>query len=106
MKHQNERGGKVVLEAIPQPLKNEWGTGLEAFYAALELEKEVNAALIVLHTECDKHNDYHSSDFIDGKFLGEQVEAIKELTSHICNLNRVGKTGHGEYHFERESLED
>ena len=105
MKHQNERGGNILLEAIPQPLKNEWGTGLDALYSALELEREVNTALIALHAECDKFNDYHTSDFIEGKFLGEQVEAMKELTGHICNLNRVGKVGHGEYHFERESLE-
>ena len=104
MKHQTERGGKVVLKDIPKPEKDEWGTGLDALHAALQLERDVNQALLDLHAVADKHSDYHTSDFLEGNFLHEQVDAVKELTSHICNLNRVGKTGHGEYHFERESI--
>ena len=51
-----------------------------------------------------KHNDVHTCDFIEGNFLSEQVEGMKELAGHITNLKRVG-TGHGEYHFDRESLD-
>ncbi len=105
MKHQNDRGGKIILSSVPKPSNDEWGTGLDAMHSALALEREVNDALIKLHAVSDGHNDYQTSDFIEGNFLHEQVEAIKELTGHICNLNRVGKTGHGEYHFERESLD-
>ena len=43
------------------------------------------------------------SDFIEGNYLHEQVEAIKELGGYITNLKRVGP-GHGEYHFDRETL--
>ena len=105
MKHQNNRGGKVVLKPIEKPSKDEWGNGLDAMQSALELERKVNKALLDLHAISDKHNDYQTSHFIKGNFLHEQVDAIKELTGHICNLHRVGKTGHGEYHFERESLD-
>ncbi len=105
MQHQNNRGGKVILAPVPKPAKDEWGTGLDGITAALTLEREVNQALLDLHAVADKHNDYQTSDYIEGNFLHEQVDAIKELTGHICNLNRVGKTGHGEYHFERESLD-
>ena len=45
------------------------------------------------------------SDFIDGNFLHEQVDAIKELGDYITQLERVGQ-GHGEYHFDRELGED
>ena len=45
------------------------------------------------------------SDFIEGNFLHEQVEAIKELGGYITNLKRVGP-GHGEYHFDHETLGD
>ena len=95
----------MVLAPVPKPAKDEWGTGLDGITSALELEREVNQALLDLHAVADKYSDFQTSDFIEGNFLHEQVDAIKELTGHICNLNRVGKTGHGEYHFERESLD-
>lgn len=44
-------------------------------------------------------------DFIEGNYLHEQVEAIKEIAGHCTNLRRVGP-GHGEYHFDRETLDD
>jgi ferritin heavy chain len=40
--YQNKRGGRVVLNPIDKPAKDEWGTGLDALMAALELEKTVN----------------------------------------------------------------
>jgi ferritin heavy chain len=43
------------------------------------------------------------ADFLEGNYLVEQVEAIKELGDHITNLKRVG-SGHGEYHFDRSTL--
>lgn len=104
MKFQNQRGGKIVLSDLKRPEKDEWGTGMDAMYSALALERKVNDALLKLHAVADKANDYQMSDFIEGNFLHEQVEAIKELTGHITNLKRVGVTGHGEYHFDHESL--
>ncbi len=41
------------------------------------------------------------SDYLEGEFLKEQVEAIKELGGYITQLNRCG-AGHGEYHFDKE----
>lgn len=43
------------------------------------------------------------ADFIEGKFLHEQVDAIKMLAGYVTNLKRVG-SGHGEYHFDKETL--
>ena len=45
------------------------------------------------------------SDFLEGEFLQEQVDAIKELGEYITQLKRVGP-GHGEYHFDKELGED
>ena len=42
MGYQNKRGGKIVLQDVAKPNKNEWGSALEAVEAALELEKTVN----------------------------------------------------------------
>lgn len=104
MKQQNMRGGRIVLQNIQKPEKDEWGSGLDAMQAALNLEKNVNQALLDLHTLSDSHNDFQFSDWLEGNFLQEQVEAIKELSDHITQLKRVG-TGLGEYMYDKESLE-
>ena len=44
-------------------------------------------------------------DFIEKNFLTEQVSAIKKLGDYVTNLKRVGP-GHGEYHFDKETLEE
>ena len=106
MRHQNKRGGKIALKAIEKPEKDEWGRGIDGMMAALQLEREVNQALLDLHEKCDKSNDYEMADFIEANFLHVQVESIKELTGHITNLKRVGEEGHGEYHFDRATLND
>lgn len=103
MKLQNTRGGRIVLQDIKKPERDEWGSGLEAMQAALALEKSVNQSLLDLHAIADKHKDYQLADFIEGHYLQEQVKAIKELSDHITNLKRVG-TGLGEYMFDKETL--
>ena len=45
------------------------------------------------------------ADFIEGNYLHEQVEAIKELGDYITNLKRVGP-GLGEYQFDKETMGD
>ena len=104
MKFQTERGGLLKLTDIKCPERQDWGNGIDGMCAALELERHVNKSLLELHAIADKHHDYQMADFIEGNYLHEQVEAIKELSGHITNLKRVGEKGHGEYHFERASL--
>ena len=58
MKYQTERGGRIVLQDIKRPDKNEWGTGLDAMETALALEKTVNQALLDLKTTSDEHGDH------------------------------------------------
>ncbi|XP_050390095.1 soma ferritin-like [Patella vulgata] len=103
MKYQNRRGGRVVLQDIKKPDRDEWGTGLEALQVALQLEKNVNQSLLDLHAVADKHNDPQMQDFLTGEYLKEQVDTIKEMSDYITQLKRVG-TGLGEYIFDRESL--
>lgn len=42
LEYQNKRGGRVVLNSIDAPEKQEWGSACEAMNFALELEKRVN----------------------------------------------------------------
>ena len=103
MKFQNQRGGRIVLQAIQKPERDEWGSGLEAMQVAHSLEKNVNQALLDLHKISDANGDAQMSDFLEANYLTEQVEAIKELSDYITNLKRVG-TGLGEYIFDKETL--
>merc|ERR1711915_610144 len=77
--YQNMRGGRVVFREIIKPSSDEWGSTLEAVEATLELEKTVNESLLVMHKTADAKNDAQFTDFIEGRFLNEQVEAIKEI---------------------------
>jgi len=103
MKYQNKRGGRVVLQDIKKPDRDEWGTGLEAMQVALQLEKSVNQSLLDLHKVCSGHEDAQMADFLESEFLEEQVKAIKEIGNHITQLKRVGP-GLGEYTYDHESL--
>ncbi|KAK6022017.1 ferritin-like protein [Ostertagia ostertagi] len=112
MKMQNLRGGRVVLQAINKPEKDEWGSALEAFqarissksknrWAALALEKFNNQALLDLHTVATESNDPQFTDFLESEMLEEQTESISEMGKMVTNLKRVG-SGLGEYMFDKE----
>ena len=101
MKYQNQRGGRMVLQDLKRPEKDEWGSGLDAIQAALALEKTVNQSLLDLHKIAEKHDDPQMQDFLEQNYLHEQVEAIKELGGYVTNLKKVGP-GHGEWHFDKE----
>jgi len=105
MTYQNKRGGRIVLQDVKQPERNEWGTGLEAMQVALQLEKSVNQSLLDLHKLCSSHDDPQMADFLESEYLEEQVKSIKEIGDHITQLKRVGP-GLGEYTYDHESLGD
>ncbi|XP_035685992.1 soma ferritin-like [Branchiostoma floridae] len=105
MKYQNMRGGRVVLQHVQKPDRDDWGTGLDAMQAALALEKSVNQSLLDLHKIADTVGDPQMMDFLEGEYLKEQVESIKQIADHVTNLKRVG-SGLGEYIFDQETLGD
>ena len=102
MKYLNKRGGKIVLKDVKKPEKDEWGNGLEALEAALELEKKVNQSLLNIHALATKNNDPHLTDFLEGEYLDMQVEAIKEYSEKITKLKRAGPDGLGLYLFDKD----
>lgn len=101
MKYLNKRGGKVVLQDVKRPEQDEWGTGLDGLQTALALELKVNQSLLNLHATGSTHNDAHLTDFIEEKFLDEQVEAIKSYGDMITKMKRAGP-GLGEYLFDKD----
>ncbi|KAM4014920.1 ferritin heavy chain B-like [Anomaloglossus baeobatrachus] len=106
LKYQNKRGGRVVLQDIKKPDRDEWANTLEAMQAALALEKTVNQALLDLHKLATDKVDPQLCDFLESEYLEEQVKAIKQLGDYITNLKRLGvpQNGMGEYLFDKHTL--
>ena len=45
VQYQNQRGGRIVLQAVAAPAHQEWGSALDGLQAALDLEKQVNQVM-------------------------------------------------------------
>jgi len=88
--YQNLRGGRVVFREISKPTSDEWGTAIEAIEASLQLERTVNESLLTMHKAADEFHDAQLTDFLEGEFLKEQVEAIKEIGDLITKMKRAG----------------
>ncbi|KAJ1142653.1 hypothetical protein NDU88_008966 [Pleurodeles waltl] len=69
MKYQNKRSGRVVLQDVKKPDRDEWSNTLEAMQAALQLEKTVNQALLDLHKLATDQVDPHLCDFLESEYL-------------------------------------
>ncbi|KAK7077627.1 fts3-like protein [Halocaridina rubra] len=101
MKFQNNRGGRIVLQAIAAPSSSEWGSALDGLQAALDLEKQVNTSLLDLSKSAERLGDPHLVNFLD-KYLEEQVESIMKFGKMITQLKRAGPQSLGEYLFDKE----
>ncbi|XP_036126874.1 ferritin heavy chain-like [Molossus molossus] len=108
MKLQNQRGGRIFLQDIKKPDRDDWENGLNAMECALHLEKNVNQSLLDLHKLATDKNDPHLCDFLETHYLNEQVKSIKELGDHVTNLRRLGapEAGMAEYLFDKHTLGD
>lgn len=103
IEYQNKRGGTVSLVDIPAPSLETVPTGsndlLVNFSKAVEMEQTVYQHLLKVHKTGEEHNDPQFTDFIEGEFLEEQIDAINELTKHVSQLKRIGNDGHGLWNF-------
>nr|XP_048294632.1 ferritin heavy chain-like [Myodes glareolus] len=107
MKLQKERGGRIFLQDIKKPDRDDWENGLNAMECALHLENSGNQSLLELHKLATDKNDLHLCDFIETRYLKEQVKSIKELGDHVTKLRKMGapKAGMAEYLFDKPTLE-
>jgi len=103
MDYQNKRGGRIKLNSIRKPCKDEWGSGLAAMEEALTLEKDIYDALMGLHQHASDLNDAQMTDFVESNFLNEQIDSIQQLAKYVNTLKRLGE-GIGEYLFDKHNL--
>jgi len=107
MEYQNLRGGKVKLQSIIMPDMDlghtEQGDALYAMELALSLERLNNEKLLALHKVAEECDDPQMTDYVEGTFLADQVDAIKQVSEYVSQLRRVGP-GHGTYQWDRDLL--
>merc|ERR1712080_810216 len=101
--YQVMRGGRVLFREIAKPSTDEWGTAMDAIQASLELERTVNQALLDMHKSAGDNNDAQMTDFLEGTFPNEQVEAIKEIADLVTKMKRAGD-GLGLHIIDKELL--
>ena len=107
IEYQNKRGGHVELHDVQKPsldflLSNSIDSDvLLSFEKAIEMEQLVYKSLLNVHKVGEECNDPQFTDFVEGTFLNEQIEAINELTKHASQLKRIGNNGHGVWNFDQ-----
>ena len=95
-----DRGGRVVLQAMAQPVV-EFGSPLEVFERALEHERKVTAMINDLYGLAVRENDYASQTFLQW-FVTEQVEEEKNAGDVVETLKMIGDKSEALFLLDRE----
>lgn len=90
--HVNDRGGRVVLEAIEKP-PTEFGSPREVFEAVLKHERKVTASIHKLYELAGKENDLAAQVHLQW-FINEQVEEEKNAIDILAQLTAVEEHKH------------
>jgi ferritin len=87
----NDRGARVVLQAIDQP-PVEWESPLAVFEQTLEHEQKVTGLINQLYELALEENDYPTQVMLQW-FIDEQVEEEKNATGIVETLRLAGDKG-------------
>ena len=105
IQYQQKRGGKIILSSI-NSYNYSFDTSnnrlLDSFKLICNLEEDIYKKLLDLHKISEENNDPQFSDFIEGEFLNEQVDAIFEIKKYISQISLIGNNGLGLWQFNHE----
>lgn len=96
----NDRGGRVILQAIAQP-QVEFQSPTDVFEQTLGHEQKVTASINDLYKIATEEADYASQAFLQW-FVTEQVEEEKNATGVLETLKLVGDEGQALVMLDRE----
>lgn len=85
--HMVDRGGRVTLQAIPQP-PAEYKSALDVFEKVLAHEQLVTASIHKLYALALKENDYPAQVMLQW-FVTEQVEEEKNAAEIVAQLKMI-----------------
>ena len=89
--HVHERGGRVLLQAIPEP-PLEFEGPLDVFQKALEHERHISGCIIDLFKLAQKEGEFASFSLLQW-FVDEQVEEEESATEIVEMLKLAGEKG-------------
>jgi ferritin len=89
----NERGGHVVLQAIPQP-PQQFQSLLDVFEQVLRQEQEVTASIYRIYNLAVQESDYAAQGLMQW-YVNEQVEEENAPAEIISLLKVAGDSGSG-----------
>ena len=95
-----DRGGRVMLQAIPQP-PADLASPLDVFEKALAHEQKITGHINDLYTLAVQEKDYASQTFLQW-FVDEQVEEEKSAGEIVETLKMVGDKGQALYMLDRQ----
>jgi ferritin len=93
-----ERGGKVVLLAIPQP-PADFASPLDIFKLAYDHEQKVTALINNIYNVATAEKDVASEIFLQW-FINEQVEEEKNASQILDILTKIGSSVGGLYQLD------
>lgn len=96
----NERGGRVLLEAIEKP-QIEWENVIEVFEQTLEHEKHVTSLLNEIAELAEVEKDRATRNLMVW-FIDEQVEEEGSAEKILNELKWINGEGHGMLMLDRE----
>ncbi|XP_068161492.1 ferritin, lower subunit-like [Antennarius striatus] len=108
LEYQNMRGGRILLQTINKPTREDWRGGLDAMSFSLNYQKFLNTCILDVHNRASTNVDPHLSDFLEQHFLTDSHDTIKKLGDYISSLTRLTSSethgGLGEYLFDKHTL--
>ena len=96
----NERGGRVILQAIDAP-PSQWESPLAAFEAAYEHEQKVTARINALVDVAIAERDHATNNFLQW-FVAEQVEEEDSTSGVVEKIKLVGEAQGGLFMVDQE----
>ena len=100
VKYINERGGKAIIPALPQP-KSDYKSPLEIFENLLEHEVAVTNSINELVFMCLESRDYTTHNFLQW-YVAEQIEEEALAKTIMDKLSMIGEDKGGLYLFDRD----
>ncbi len=96
----NDRGGRVILQALGQPLI-EFQSALDAFEKALAHEEKITGHINDLYALATEEKDFASQN-LQQWFVEEQVEEEKNAGDIVDMLKKIGDNYHALIMLDRE----
>ena len=96
----NERGGRVILEAIARP-QIEFKSPVEIFEIAYKHEQYVTKLINELMEVAIKENDHAAKSFLNW-YIDEQVEEEASMDKILNQLKMIGGKGQGMLMLDKE----